>query len=180
MDLTPVTYTYDSNQDGTLDSSGGDKVWAYLGMRRGGSAYYALDLSNPDSPSFMWRIDDSTSGFGELGQTWSEPVVTRIPGYVDGSGVKKPVLVFGAGYDTGKDASGVGTADQEGRGLYIVDAQTGALVWSVTPANNSTTNLSEPDLLHSVPAEVAVLDSNGDRIAVPNLLWRYRRQSVAC
>ena len=95
MDLTPVTHTYDSNQDGTLDSGGGDKVWAYLGMRRGGSAYYALDLSNPDSPSFMWRIDDSTSGFGELGQTWSEPVVTRIPGYVDGSGVKKPVLVFG-------------------------------------------------------------------------------------
>jgi type IV pilus assembly protein PilY1 len=165
MDLTPVTYTYDSNQDGTLDSSGGDKVWAYLGMRRGGSAYYALDLSNPDSPSFMWRIDDSTSGFGELGQTWSEPVVTRIPGYVDGSGVKKPVLVFGAGYDTGKDASGVGTADQEGRGLYIVDAQTGALIWSVTPANNSTTNLSEPDLLHSVPAGVTVLDSNGDQIA---------------
>ena len=164
MDLTPVTYTYDSNQDGTLDSSGGDKVWAYLGMRRGGSAYYALDLSNPDSPSFMWRIDDSTSGFGELGQTWSEPVVARIPGYVDGSGVKKPVLVFGAGYDTGKDASGVGTADQEGRGLYIVDAQTGALVWSVTPASNSTTNLSEPDLLHSVPAGVTVLDSNGDEI----------------
>ena len=165
MDLTPVTYTYDSNQDGTLDSSGGDKVWAYIGMRRGGSAYYALDLSNPDSPSFMWRIDDITSGFGELGQTWSEPVVTRIPGYIDGSGVKKPVLVFGAGYDTGKDASGVGTADQEGRGLYIVDAQTGALVWSVTPANNSTTNLSEPDLLHSVPAGVTVLDSNGDQIA---------------
>jgi type IV pilus assembly protein PilY1 len=165
MDLTPVTYTYDSNQDGTLDSSGGDKVWAYLGMRRGGSAYYALDLSNPDSPSFMWRIDDSTSGFGELGQTWSEPVVTRIPGYVDGSGVNKPVLVFGAGYDTGKDASGVGTPDQEGRGLYIVDAQTGALVWSVTPASSSATNLQEQGLLHSVPAEVAVLDNNEDGTA---------------
>ncbi len=164
MDLTPVTYTYDSNQDGTLDSSSGDKVWVYLGMRRGGRTYYGLDLSNPDSPSFMWRIDNNTPGFGELGQTWSEPVVTRIPGYVDGSGVKKPVLVFGAGYDTGKDASGVGAADQRGRGIYIVDAQTGALVWSVTPANNSATNLSAPALLHSVPAEVAVLDSNGDEI----------------
>ena len=165
MDLTPVTYRYDSNQDGTLDSNGGDKVWAYLGMRRGGYAYYALDLSNPDSPSFMWRIDDSASGFSELGQTWSKPVVTRIPGYADDNGVKKPVLVFAAGYDTGKDASGVGVPDQVGRGLYIVDAETGALVWSVTPANNSATNLSEPGLLHSVPGEVTVLDSSGDGAA---------------
>ncbi|MDG2046504.1 MAG: PilC/PilY family type IV pilus protein [Halioglobus sp.] len=164
MDLTPVTYTYDSNQDGTLDSADGDKVWVYLGMRRGGRAYYALDLSNPDSPSFMWRIDNSTSGFGELGQTWSEPVLTKIPGYVDGNGLRKPVLVFGAGYDTDKDAPGLGTADQQGRGLYIVDAQTGALVWSVTPASNSATNLSEPGLEHSVPAAVVVLDSNGDEI----------------
>ena len=164
MDLTPVAYTYDSNNDGTLDSGAGDKVWAYLGMRRGGRAYYALDLSNPDSPSFMWRIDNNSTGFGELGQTWSEPVVTIIPGYTDNNGVRKPVLVFGAGYDTNKDDSGVGTADSQGRGLFIVDAETGALVWSVTPANNSATNLSEPGLLHSVPGEVTVLDSNGDEL----------------
>ena len=165
MDLTPVAYTYDSNRDGTLDSSDGDKVWAYLGMRRGGKAYYALDLSNPDSPSFMWRIDKNTTGFGELGQSWSEPVVTTIPGYVDGTtGVRKPVLIFGAGYDTGKDASGVGAADSEGRGLFIVDAETGALIWSVTPAINSATNLNEPGLLHSVPGGVTLLDSNGDAL----------------
>ena len=164
MDLTPVTYIYDSNQDGTL-SGDDDKVWAYLGMRRGGRAYYALDLSNPDSPSFMWRIHKSTQGFDELGQTWSEPAVTRLPGYVDANGVKKPVLVFGAGYDVNKDASGVGAPDQEGRGLYIVDAETGALVWSVTPAINSITNLQEEGLLHSVPAEVAVLDDNEDGTA---------------
>tara|TARA_R110001592_G_scaffold357416_1_gene660679 strand:+ start:265025 stop:268912 length:3888 start_codon:yes stop_codon:yes gene_type:complete len=159
MDLTPVAYTYDGNNDGTIDSTAGDIAWAYLGMRRGGSAYYALDVSNPDSPSFKWRIDKSTSGFGELGQTWSKPVVTRIPGY------ENPVLVFGAGYDTGKDASGVGSADSEGRGLYIVDADTGALIWSVTPASNSDTNLSEPELLHSVPGAVSIVDSNGDEIS---------------
>ena len=165
MDLTPTAYTYDSNKDGTLDSGDGDKVWAYLGMRRGGRAYYALDLSDPDSPSFMWRIDKNTTGFGELGQTWSEPVVTTIPGYVDGTtGVRKPVLIFGAGYDTGKDAGGVGNIDSEGRGLFIVDAETGALIWSVTPALNSATNLNEPGLLHSVPGGVTLLDSNGDQL----------------
>jgi len=165
MDLTPVAYTYDRNRDGTLDASDGDKVWAFLGMRRGGKAYYALDLSNPDNPSFMWRIGKSTAGFGELGQTWSEPVVTTIPGYTDSTtGLSKPVLIFGAGYDTSKDAAGVGAADAEGRGLFIVDAQTGALIWSVTPAINSNTNLSEPGLLHSVPGGVTLLDSNGDQL----------------
>jgi type IV pilus assembly protein PilY1 len=162
MDLTPVVYTYDSNQDGTLDASAGDKAWVYLGMRRGGRAYYALDVSSPDSPRFMWRIDHNSHGFGELGQTWSEPQITTIPGYKDASGVRKPVLVFGAGYDTGKDQSGVGTADQEGRGIYIVDAQTGTLVWSVTPAASSNTNLRETGLLHSVPGKVTLLDSNAD------------------
>lgn len=164
MDLTPVSYIHDSNRDGTLDAADGDKAWVFLGMRRGGHAYYALDLSNPDSPTFMWRIDNSTPGFGELGQTWSEPLVIKIPGYVDENGASKPVLVFGAGYDTGKDEPGFGSPDQEGRGLYIVDAQTGALVWSVTPAIDSDTNLSEPGLLHSVPGGISVLDSNADKI----------------
>jgi type IV pilus assembly protein PilY1 len=164
MDLTPVAYTKDMNGDGTLDYNASDKVWVFLGMRRGGSAYYALDLSNPDSPSFKWRIGAGDSGFGELGQTWSEPVVTRIPGYRDTNGIPKPVLIFGAGYDTGKDASGVGSADSAGRGIFIVDADTGALVWSVTPAANSTTNLSESGLVHSVPGDISTLDSNGDSL----------------
>lgn len=164
MDLTPVAYTRDVNGDGTLDSGAGDKVWAYFGMRRGGQAYYALDVSDPGSPSFMWSITPSTTGFSELGQTWSEPVATRIPGYKDGNGVPKPVLVFGAGYDTGKDASGPASPDDSGRGIFIVDAETGALVWSVTPASNSVKNLSESGLQHSVAAPVTVLDSNGDEL----------------
>lgn len=164
IDLTPVAYTQDMNGDGTLDSAAGDKVWAYFGMRRGGQAYYALDISDPESPSFMWSISPATAGFGELGQTWSEPVATRIPGYKDNNGVAKPVLVFGAGYDTDKDATGPASPDDSGRGIFIVDAETGALVWSVTPAANSAKNLSEPGLQHAVAAPVTVLDSNGDEL----------------
>ncbi|MEM1152677.1 MAG: PilC/PilY family type IV pilus protein, partial [Pseudomonadota bacterium] len=165
MDLTPVPYLYDANLDGTLDASAGDKVWAFLGMRRGGKSIYALDISNPDSPSFLWRINkDDTAGMGEMGQTWSMPVVGKIPGYKDGNNVYKPVLIFGAGYDDSKDDSGIGGPDVEGRGIFIVDAETGALIWSVTPASNSATNLSESGLLHSVPGSVTVLDSNADEI----------------
>ena len=71
------------------------------GLRRGGKAYYALDISNPDNPVFLWQIDKSSTGFSELGQSWSVPVITYIPGYA--GGVRKPVLVFAAGYDVAKD-----------------------------------------------------------------------------
>jgi type IV pilus assembly protein PilY1 len=104
------------------------------------------------------------SGFSEMGQTWSVPVVTRIPGYTDDDGVPRPVLVFGAGYDSNKDSPGLVTPDAMGRGLFIVDAVSGELVWSITPAADSATNMSEPGLRHSVAATVTVLDSNGDEL----------------
>ncbi|WP_187275921.1 pilus assembly protein [Parahaliea aestuarii] len=165
MDLTPVVYTVDQNADGTLDSGAGDKAWLFIGQRRGGRSYYALNVSNPDSPQFMWRIGPDVGGFSELGQSWSQPVVTRIPGYVDDAGNSKPVLIFGAGYDTNKDSDGVGRVDTRGRGLFIVDAETGSLIWSVSPGGtNTATHMVEPGLLHSVPAEVTVIDSNADEL----------------
>lgn len=166
VDNTPVLYTLDVDKDGTLDAGDDDKAYVYFTLRRGGNALYALDVSNPNSPAFMWMIDADSTGFSELGQTWSRPVVTVIPGYTDNADPPKPkpVLIFGAGYDTNKDGTGVATPDSRGRGLYIVDAATGALIWSVTPAPDSTTNKSEPGLLHSIAAGVTPLDSNGDEL----------------
>lgn len=156
IDSSAVAYTYDKNGDGTLDHAAGDKAYVFFGLRRGGNAYYALDVSNPDSPAFLWKIDDETAGFEELGQTWSEPVTAKIPGY------SKPVIIFGGGYDTNKDIFGVATPDSVGRGIFIVDAESGKLVWSVTPGANSATNMQEVDLEHSVAAKVTKLDANGD------------------
>lgn len=162
IDAPAVLYTLDVDKDGDIKSTDGDKAYLYFGLRRGGRNLYALDISNPDSPSMLWRKDATSAGFAELGQTWSVPLITTIPGYVDRQGVPKPVLVFGAGYDTNKDSQGLATPDAMGRGIFIVDAATGDLVWSVTPAANTVTNLQEVALQHSVPAGVTVLDSNGD------------------
>ncbi|MCP3674132.1 MAG: hypothetical protein GY829_06635, partial [Gammaproteobacteria bacterium] len=119
---------------------------------------------DPDNPEFLWKISNSTAGFSELGQTWSVPVISTIPGLTydhdSDAGdeyptpeVPKPVLVFGAGYDTNKDATGVGTADSMGRGVFIVDALTGEKKWSYT------------SLEHSVPSAITPMDSNGDGIS---------------
>lgn len=168
IDAPVAVYTIDVNHDGTLNHADGDKVYLYFGLRRGGKMLYALDVSNPDSPSYMWNITAGSAGFEELGQTWSVPVVKKIPGYKDATGKPKTVLIFGAGYDTAKDdhstLADTGTQDSSGRGVFIVDAVTGALVWSVTPHVNSATNLQEPGLVHSVAADVTTLDSNGDSL----------------
>ena len=166
LDATPSIYTLDLNNDGTLDHSAGDKVYALISMRRGGRMIYALDISNPDAPEFLWKVEGGAGELVELGQTWSVPQIAKIPGYSDTSGNPKPVLILGAGYDDSKDTQGVSaTADAEsmGRGLYILDMETGAVVWSLTHDGGSGTHeLAEDDLDHSVPATVTTVDSNGD------------------
>ncbi|MCP4412130.1 MAG: hypothetical protein GY808_06130 [Gammaproteobacteria bacterium] len=174
IDAPPTIYT-DDGGDGTINHADGDVAYIYFGLRRGGRNMYALNISNPDSPSFLWKIIGGSGNFAELGQTWSQPVVTTIPGYYDmvdhdnDSATEdiaeyKPVLIFGAGYDTNKDTTGVGTTDSMGRGVFIVDATTGALIRSFSPGTNTTTNIQNTELLHSVPSAVTSFDSNGDEI----------------
>lgn len=159
VDASPIAYTLDNNADGTLSSAAGDKAYIYFGLRRGGGKLYALNVSNPGTPSFMWKIDNDTTGFNELGQTWSDPKVVMIAGYTN------PVLIFGGGYDEDKDSHTLiakDNLDDKGRAVYIVDAVTGALIYSFSPAAGSGTNRQETGLVHSIAAPVNTLDSNGD------------------
>jgi type IV pilus assembly protein PilY1 len=107
MDASPTIYRYDINNDGNIDSVAGDRVIMLIGQRRGGSldtnadagasfgAYYALDLTIPTAPKFLWKIDRTLTGFTELGETWSQPKLAKVK--VDG--VDKIVAIIGAGYD---------------------------------------------------------------------------------
>ncbi|GIU45846.1 type IV pili system adhesin PilY [Shewanella sairae] len=161
LDSSPVAYTEESADGGI------DKAWVFIGMRRGGKSYYALDITNPDSPTFMWKIDPSSTGMGELGQTWAEPVVTKIPGWPIGNtdpSSAKPVIIFGAGYEpSNKDPASVGTNDSQGRGVFIVDAETGNLVHAFG-AGGAGSLTSLPGIVDSIPNSVAVLDSDGDSL----------------
>ncbi|NOU50638.1 pilin biogenesis protein [Pseudoalteromonas sp. JBTF-M23] len=150
MDGPLTVYFHDINQDQKVN--GEDKVWLFAGMRRGGNRYYAFDITTPDSPTLLWGgpIVGGTDGdFKELAQTWSKPQVT----FIEKQG-NSPVLIFAAGYDTNKDSNGK-SLDSVGRGIFIVDAKTGSLVWSLTPKTGFKGK-------HSIPGDVEILDSNYD------------------
>jgi len=145
-----------------------DKAYLYISMRRGGRLIYALDVTDPTNPKYLWKITN-TGNFTELGQTWSAPKVATVKGYKDGIGIPKPVLIFGAGYDaTQQDTEQPGT-DAMGRGIYIVDAVTGEMVWRATYGASSACSgtatqatCTVAGMNFSIPADITLMDRDSD------------------
>jgi type IV pilus assembly protein PilY1 len=55
----------DSDGDGDVDEDDMDRVILVCGERKGGTSYFALDVTVPDSPVFLWRVNrsnDAVSG----------------------------------------------------------------------------------------------------------------------
>ncbi len=139
-------------------------AYLFLTMRRGGRFIYALDVTTPTTPRVLWKISSTDAGFEEMGQSWSRPRVTLVRGYTN------PVLVFGAGYDPAEDAEPP-AADTMGRGIFVVDAVTGARVWSAgfsagssTACTGSATQAAcaVAGMNWAIPADISFVDRNND------------------
>src|SRR5690606_19460392 len=138
-----------NDHDGIVDPSSGEKVYLFFGMRRGGHAYYALDVTNPDAPSLLWRVDGSD--LPGLGQTWSSPVPTQIKVGT----TKRNVVIFAGGYDTSQDvANDVPGPDGLGNAIYILDSETGQVIWHGSNTNDATRRFD--DMRYSMPADLKV------------------------
>lgn len=161
MDGAISTWINDENNDNDLYDAK-DFVYLYAGMRRGGNNYYALDVTKRTAPEMLWQIKGGASGdagFKELGQTWSQPAVSRIKVGT----TEKDVLIFAGGYDTAQDAATARAWDSIGRAVYIVDAKTGALIWSGGPSTaNSKPSKIFDDMRYSIPSSIRIIDVNGD------------------
>ncbi|MCW8825650.1 MAG: PilC/PilY family type IV pilus protein, partial [Gammaproteobacteria bacterium] len=166
----PLTYWFnDLNNNGMILTSGGsleagEHIYLYQGMRRGGRSYYALDVSDRKNPVLLWTITGGSAEFSELGQTWSSATHAKIR--INGNDTD--VLIFGGGYDTNQDGNEIAEDDTEGRAIYIVNAKTGAKIWQAGPVGSN--NGANPDLIldemtNSIPADITVLDTDGDGYA---------------
>lgn len=155
----------DSNNDGIVNN--GERLLLILGMRRGGTAYHALDVSDPSSPRLDWVIDDTHSDFAQLAQSWSRMSLIRVR---DGA-AERQVLAFAAGYDADAQDDVNTPVASRGNAIYMID-DSGDRLWKVDNTNHS-------DMQFSIASDLTVIDSDGDaladRIYVGDLagqLWR--------
>lgn len=114
-----------------------------FGERRGGSRYYALDVTQPLQPAWKYQVTDSHLGGGAatLGQSWAKPQLKR----VRSGGTTKEVFLMAGGYDPERydtPAAGTNTV-QEGRAIYAIQTDNGALFGlNINAANWLNTSVS--------------------------------------
>lgn len=167
--LVTTDYKYDlKNKKVTVDTTGDKGMYAYGGLRMGGEAFYGLDISDKSSPEIKFTITPnslngkSSSDFARLGRVWSKPTAAKIR-LTKGSDDKKnadatDVLIFGGGYDMGyEDDQFIPTATQPAKGnaIYMINAKTGELIWSMTKSSSN-------NMIHSITGEITVLDRDND------------------
>ncbi len=148
-----AVYRKDVDDNGIIEPDEGDRVYLYIVARRGGPLIYALDVTDPADPEFLWKHANTDTDWTELGQTWSLPAVVTVKVGAD----NVPVLVFGAGYDSADDTTPAGTAAR-GRGIFVVRADNGTILRQFGPADHA-------DMLYSIPSLVAVVDMGDDGLA---------------
>lgn len=176
LDANIRAFKLDRNGDGIVDGNGtnatDDRVLLFFGQGRGGSNYYALDVTDEANPKLLWKHGGITgdNAFVGLGQSWSTPVVTRVNVSGATQNADKLVLIFGGGYDITQDNVGYNT-DDTGNRLFMVDAINGNVLWHAGPTNttglghDSTANFFHPKLTTSIPADIRVIDMTGDGFA---------------
>ncbi|MGD9313506.1 MAG: PilC/PilY family type IV pilus protein [Desulfobacterales bacterium] len=164
VDSSPKAYFKDVDEDGLVDTADGDQVILICGLRKGGSSYFALDITNPTAPEYLWRISSTNDVYSpvvisQLGESWSEPqfgVVKTTNDDTSGTAV----FFIGGGYSADHSA---------GKALIAVNVLTGAVV------KTFTTNMD-----YAVPSTVKLVDAdhNGfvDKVYVGDLggqMWRF-------
>jgi type IV pilus assembly protein PilY1 len=132
-------------------------------MRRGGDAYHALDVTDPDSPKLLWHKD--SNDLPGLGQSWSSASPTRIDIQGANQNAHKLALVIGGGYDPSQDATAA-SADATGNSIYVLDTLSGDLLWHGSKSGGDADfSTSKWSMDYSIPADVRVIDLNSDGFA---------------
>lgn len=153
------TFNHEYGLDGDLVIRYVDnKVYLYLGMRRGGNNYYVFDVTQKNSPKLVFTVNGGQGDYANMGQTWSRPILTKVQ--IGGS--VKNVMIVGGGYDQSQDAKVNRFADDVGNSVFMIDADNGQLLWS---ASDENADLVLDDMKYSIPARVSVVDRNNDGLA---------------
>jgi len=90
-----------------------DKEWETIlvgGLNDGGKGYYALNITDPNNPTFLWEFTSA-----DMGYSYGNPIITKL---ADGTWV----VIVTSGYN---NADGVGH-------LYVLNASNGQLLRDIS------------------------------------------------
>jgi type IV pilus assembly protein PilY1 len=178
-----------------------------VGMRRGDRGYLALDVTNPDGtasgdphgpyPRLLWELTDATAT--QLGESWSEPIITRVKttgpsgvgdhcGDDDGDGDcrERWVAIVGGGYteEGNPNSLSFNASSLAGKAIYMIALDTGAVLASV---EYDPADVTGPDeMQYAIPSTPSVLDINFDGFAdvvyigdLGGQVWKWDVSAVA-
>ncbi|WP_017762204.1 pilus assembly protein [Pseudacidovorax intermedius] len=151
------------------------------GLGGGGRAYWALDVTNPASPTVLWEFGSSSvlpssRRDDDVGFTYGAPVVTKLS---DGTWV----AIVSSGYNNLSPGSGQGT-------IWVLNAVTGALIKKIgnglgTSGTGTVTGCSAAPCPSGLSQISAWTDSTVDNTATQvyggdlyGNLWRFDLRSV--
>lgn len=117
-------------------------------------------------PALLWEFTDTTdedgSGYPDLGESWSQPVIERLRICISDCGTDTAVIedrwvaIFGGGLPHEPANS---DADTIGNWLYMVDVETGGILYK----RGGVARLSDTDsIVGAVPADIATVDFNNN------------------
>lgn len=111
------------------------------GLNKGGKAYYALDITNPNSPKALWEFAHSDTCYDKdapathyadchIGYTFGNPIITKIAGKdASNNEWQKWVVLVTSGYNNVNEPAKAG----DGVGyLYVLDAVSGRILHKVS------------------------------------------------
>jgi type IV pilus assembly protein PilY1 len=169
-ELTATSAQHDFLVDGSPVAAdvkiGATPTWktvVMFGLRRGGRYYYALDITDPTNPLYMWSFTDA-----RLGETWSEPVFGRIKLSDD---TTKYVAFVGGGYDTASNNS-------TGKAFFVIDLATGTKLWEYYNPGSVSDDRQYMNFSIAAPPRAVDLNSDGhvDRVYIGDVggqLWKF-------
>jgi type IV pilus assembly protein PilY1 len=171
QDLLPGIRTIKNNDASSIPYYGldgpmtyyevGGKKMVIFGMRRGGRKYHILNITDRLAPVYVAEISgDASKDFSKLGQTWSKPLFVKM----EIGGTVREVLVFGGGYDPDQDnatPSAADYSDDEGNAIFIVNAEDGTLLRSIS---DTGANVNIPEMTFAIPSDLATVDLNGNAV----------------
>ncbi|MGH0035109.1 MAG: pilus assembly protein [Myxococcota bacterium] len=211
VDGSPVVAEAWLGDGSANDTTKSADEWATVlitGFRQGGPGYIALDVTDPDAmagddhgpyPLLLWEFDHA-----KLGETWSEPIVTRVkvrasagtgdvcgPDDGDGDCRERWVAIVGGGYEESANPNSAAfegdhtAADwtDRSRAIFMVALDTGEVLASVEYDPTGADGPSE--MLYALPSTPAVLDLDFDGFAdvvyvgdLGGQLWKWDIRAV--